>query len=80
MSEEIKNATVVVPRSIVFGLIMNGAIGFGIVITTLFCLGDPNTISDKIFISFHSNLCASNKVQGWQCRHGSVDSPGGTRS
>ena len=49
MSEEIKNATVVVPRSIVFGLIMNGAIGFGIVIATLFCLGDPNTISDTSF-------------------------------
>ena len=49
MSEEIKNATVVVPRSIVFGLIMNGAIGFGIVIATLFCLGDPNTISNTNF-------------------------------
>lgn len=34
----------------------------------------------ELFISFHSNLCASNKVQRWQCRHGSVDSPGGTRS
>lgn len=49
MSEEIKNATVVVPRSIVFGLLMNGAIGFGTVIATLFCLGDPNTISDTSF-------------------------------
>ena len=49
MSEEIKNATVVVPRSIVFGLIMNGAIGFGILIATLFCLGDPNTISNTSF-------------------------------
>lgn len=49
MSEEIKNATVVVPRSIVFGLIMNGAIGFGTIIATLFCLGDPNTISNSSF-------------------------------
>ena len=49
MSEEIKNATVVVPRSIVLGLIINGAIGFGTIIAALFCLGDPNTISDTNF-------------------------------
>jgi len=45
MSEEIKNATTVVPRSIVYGLIMNGAIGFGTIIAALFCIGDPEAIS-----------------------------------
>ena len=49
MSEEIKNATVVVPRSIVFGLIMNGLIGFGIIIGTLFCVGDPTTIANTSY-------------------------------
>ena len=49
MSEEIKNATVVVPRSIVFGLIMNGSIGFGIIIATLFCIGDPTTIANTSY-------------------------------
>lgn len=49
MSEEIKNATTVVPRSIVFGLIMNGSIGFGIIIATLFCIGDPTTIANTSY-------------------------------
>ncbi|KAL9072687.1 MAG: hypothetical protein Q9161_003396 [Pseudevernia consocians] len=49
MSEEIKNATAVVPRSIVFGLIMNGSIGFGIIIATLFCIGDPNAIANTSY-------------------------------
>ena len=49
MSEEIKNATAVVPRSIVFGLIMNGSIGFGIMIATLFCIGDPNAIANTSY-------------------------------
>ena len=49
MSEEIKNATVVVPRSIVFGLIMNGSIGFGIIIAVLFCIGDPNAIANTSY-------------------------------
>ena len=49
MSEEIKNATVVIPRSIVYGLIMNGTIGFGTVVATLFCIGDPTAILSTSF-------------------------------
>ena len=52
MSEEIKNASTVVPRSIVYGLIMNGAIGFGSVIAVLFCIGDPDAISNSKFTTY----------------------------
>ena len=47
MSEEVKNATIVVPRSIVYGLLMNGTVGFGMVLALLFCLGDPSTIANS---------------------------------
>ena len=49
MSEEIKNATTVVPRSIIYGLLMNGTIGFATLIATLFCIGDLEAISDTSF-------------------------------
>lgn len=49
MSEEIKNATSVVPRSIVYGLLMNGTIGFATLIATLFCIGDLDVISKTDF-------------------------------
>lgn len=44
MSEEVKNAANVVPRAIVFCLIMNGAMGLGGIIALLFCIGDPNVV------------------------------------
>ncbi|KAI0173198.1 putative GABA permease [Hypoxylon sp. FL1284] len=40
MSEEIRNAAIVVPRSIMTGLAINGTLGFGMMIATLYCLGD----------------------------------------
>ncbi|XXH05947.1 hypothetical protein Hte_012390, partial [Hypoxylon texense] len=40
MSEEIRNAPVVVPWSILTGLVFNGALGLAMVIATLYCLGD----------------------------------------
>ena len=40
MSEEIHNAAVIVPRSILGSLVLNGCLGFGMLIATLFCLGD----------------------------------------
>lgn len=49
MSEEIKDATTVVPRSIVYGLLMNGIIGFATLIATLFCIGDLEAISQTDF-------------------------------
>ena len=40
MSEEIKNASVVVPRSIMLSMFLNGATGFGMIIATLYCMGN----------------------------------------
>ncbi|KAI1777982.1 putative GABA permease [Hypoxylon cercidicola] len=40
MSEEIRNAPVVVPRSLLTGLTINGTLGFAMLIATLYCIGD----------------------------------------
>jgi len=40
MSEEIQNAAVVVPRSIMTGIFINGSLGFAMVLTVLFRAGD----------------------------------------
>lgn len=40
MSEEIHNASTIVPRSMMASIMLNGALGFGMLIATLFCLGD----------------------------------------
>ncbi|KAL3462068.1 amino acid/polyamine transporter I [Aspergillus heterothallicus] len=42
MSEEIENATVIVPRSILLSVLINGLLGFGMLLALLFCLGDLN--------------------------------------
>lgn len=40
MSEEIHNAEVIVPRSILTSMVLNGCLGFGMIMATLFCLGN----------------------------------------
>ena len=40
MSEEIQNAAVVVPKAIVFSIVLNGFLGFGMALALLFCIGD----------------------------------------
>ena len=40
MSEEIKNAALVVPRSIMISIFINGALGFAVLLVTLFSLND----------------------------------------
>ena len=42
MSEEIQNASIVVPRSIMLSIVLNGTLGFGMVLATLFCLDMTN--------------------------------------
>ncbi|EPE32956.1 GABA permease, putative [Glarea lozoyensis ATCC 20868] len=44
MSEEIHNPSIVVPRSIMLSVILNGMMGFAMVIAVLFCLGDIDTV------------------------------------
>jgi amino acid transporter len=40
MSEEIRNPSLVVPRSIMLSIILNGTMGFAMLIALLFCIGD----------------------------------------
>lgn len=44
MSEEIENASLNVPRSIVLSIVINGALGFGILLAAIFCLGDVDFV------------------------------------
>ncbi len=40
MSEEIRNAAVVIPRSLMTGLAINGTLGFAMMVATLYSLGN----------------------------------------
>jgi choline transport protein len=40
MSEEIINASVVVPRTMILAVLLNGVLGFAMLIAVLFCAGD----------------------------------------
>ena len=40
MSEEIRNASTIVPYSLLTSLMLNGVLGFGMLLAVLFCLGD----------------------------------------
>ncbi|KAL5337416.1 amino acid/polyamine transporter I [Aspergillus crustosus] len=43
MSEEIENAEVIVPRAILLSVLINGLLGFAMLLALLFCLGDIET-------------------------------------
>ena len=40
MSEEIQNASRVVPKALVLSIVINGLLGFAMVLAMLFCIGD----------------------------------------
>jgi choline transport protein len=44
MAEEVSNASLTIPRAICAGMIINGLIGFAMMVATLYCLGDPETV------------------------------------
>jgi choline transport protein len=44
MAEEVDNAAMTIPRAIVAGMIANGLIGFAMMVTVLYCLGDTETV------------------------------------
>lgn len=50
MSEEIRDAAIVVPRTIVWGITLNGAIGLAMFLAVLFVLGDPAVLGDTNYI------------------------------
>ena len=45
MLEEVKNAALIVPQSMVLGVLINGALGFAMLVAMLFCLGDIDKIT-----------------------------------
>lgn len=45
MSAEVKNAALRVPQSMVLSVLINGVLSWGIIITILFCIGDPIAVS-----------------------------------
>lgn len=45
ISEEVKNAAIVVPRSMILSVLINGALGFGMLVAMVFCLGNIEKIS-----------------------------------
>ncbi|KAI0440548.1 amino acid/polyamine transporter I [Xylaria telfairii] len=42
MAEEIRNAPLVIPRSLLTGLMINGSLGFAMIVVTLYYMGDIN--------------------------------------
>lgn len=44
IAEEIKDASIILPRSIMASLFLNGALGFVMLVTYCFCLGDVEEI------------------------------------
>lgn len=44
MAEEVSDAALNIPRAICAGMIMNGIIGFAMMITVLYCLGDVSSV------------------------------------
>ncbi|KAL4938964.1 hypothetical protein BDV06DRAFT_199866, partial [Aspergillus oleicola] len=40
MAEEVRDASVAIPRAIMLSVLINGSLGFGMLIAVLFCLGD----------------------------------------
>lgn len=44
MSEEVHNTAVVVPSAIIFSIVLNEALGFGMLVAMLFRLGDPDVV------------------------------------
>lgn len=50
MSEEIHNAAIVVPRSIVWSIFFNGAVGSSMYIAVLFCMGDVDAALNTDYV------------------------------
>lgn len=44
MAEEALNAAVAIPRAIVMSTMINGALGFGMLLTLLFCMGNVDDV------------------------------------
>lgn len=66
MSEECKEPTVVIPRAMIATILVNGLLGFGMIIALLFCMGDvaklftaPVSLAGYPFIQIYYNAVQS---------------------
>nr|POE54483.1 choline transport protein [Quercus suber] len=59
LAEESSNAEITIPRAILGAMLINGGIGFAMMITILYCLGDPESVLEGStgfpFIQIFSN-------------------------
>ena len=49
LAEEVANAAINIPRAIICSMCLNGAVGFTMMLTTLFCLGDADSVLGTAF-------------------------------
>lgn len=62
MSEEIKDASLTLPRAMMWTVIINGSLGFIMLVTFCFCLGDVDTIlSDSTVTPFVQTFLIATK-------------------
>lgn len=47
MAEEVSNAALTIPRAILGAMLINGGVGFAMMVTILYCLGDIDTVLDS---------------------------------
>lgn len=65
MAEEVANSSLVVPQSMLFAILINGVLGFGILIAFLFTAGDlPALIQSNASYPFMDILASSTKSKG----------------
>lgn len=48
MAEEVANAAIVIPRAIITGMSLNSLLGFSMMLTILFCLGDVKHVLNSV--------------------------------
>ncbi|ETN42760.1 uncharacterized protein HMPREF1541_01918 [Cyphellophora europaea CBS 101466] len=50
MAAEVKNAPLRIPQAMVLTVLINGAMAWGIIVTILFCIGDPSEVSQTPYM------------------------------
>ncbi|KAF2774303.1 amino acid transporter [Teratosphaeria nubilosa] len=48
LAEEVSNAAINIPRAILGAMLINGAVGFAMMVTILYCLGDINKVAETV--------------------------------
>ncbi|KAL8855020.1 MAG: hypothetical protein Q9221_000217 [Calogaya cf. arnoldii] len=70
MAEEIETASIVIPRSMLASVVLNGSLGFAIVTATLFCLGNEKEVLEsptgfpfiQVFVNATGSKAGSNAM------------------